>query len=153
MSDGFFWGMIGAGASLAAAGIAFTTFWMKISRDIATADGNATAAEAAADNAQHDASQARAVADAATAAAGLAKAEAESSGLRAVQANLKIDGLQTSLSEFRVYVEREFINHADMAQLSKRNEAQFGDLRDALKGITERLDRLLDGPRKPHSRG
>ncbi|WP_299720456.1 hypothetical protein [Tardiphaga sp.] len=47
-----------------------------------------------------------------------------------------------------LYVEKEFVNHADLAQLSIRHEAQFDDLREDLKGITQRLDRLLDS-RKP----
>ncbi len=73
-----------------------------------------------------------------------AKTEASAAGLRGVQANLKIDGLQTDLSNFKVYAEREFVNHDDLKQLTLRHEAQFDDLRQDLKGITSRLDRLLE---------
>ena len=38
-----------------------------------------------------------------------AKTEASAAGLRGVQANLKIDGLQTDLSDFRIYAEKEFV--------------------------------------------
>lgn len=37
-----------------------------------------------------------------------AKTEASAAGLRGLQANLKIDGLQTDLSDFRIYAEKEF---------------------------------------------
>ncbi|MCW2783321.1 MAG: hypothetical protein JWR35_3770 [Marmoricola sp.] len=77
-----------------------------------------------------------------------AKTEAAAAGLRGVQANLKIDTLQANFSGFQVYAEKEFVNHGDLAQLSIRHEAQFDDLREDLKGITARLDRLLDN-RKP----
>jgi hypothetical protein len=43
-----------------------------------------------------------------------------------------------------VYAEKEFVNHDDLKQLTLRHEAQFDDLRQDLKGITTRLDRLLE---------
>ncbi|MGM4891281.1 hypothetical protein [Tardiphaga sp. 839_C3_N1_4] len=73
-----------------------------------------------------------------------AKTEASAAGLRGVQANLKIDTMQTSLSDFKVYAEKEFVNHDDLKELVGRHEAQFDNLREDLKGITTRLDRLLE---------
>jgi hypothetical protein len=73
-----------------------------------------------------------------------AKTEASAAGLRGVQANLKIDGLQSELSTFQRYAEREFVNHDDLKEHAIRHEAQFDDLREDLKGITTRLDRLLE---------
>lgn len=73
-----------------------------------------------------------------------AKAEADSAGLRAVQANLKVDTVQTSLGEFKVYAEREFVSRDDLKAISDHHTSQFNDLRGDLKGITQRLDRLLD---------
>jgi hypothetical protein len=73
-----------------------------------------------------------------------AKIEASAAGLRGVQANLKIDGIQTELSAFQRYAEKEFVNHTDLTALTVRHEAQFDDLRQDLKGITSRLDRLLE---------
>jgi hypothetical protein len=73
-----------------------------------------------------------------------AKTEASAAGLRGVQANLKIDTLQAELSTFQRYAEKEFVNHKDLEQLTLRHEAQFDDLRQDLKGITSRLDRLLE---------
>jgi hypothetical protein len=35
-----------------------------------------------------------------------------------VQANLKIDTLQTELSGFQRYAEKEFVNHDDLKQLN-----------------------------------
>lgn len=78
-----------------------------------------------------------------------AKTEASAAGLRGVQANLKIDTLQVGLSDFKVYAEKEFVNHKDLEQLSVRHEAQFDDLRQDLKGITSRLDRLLESRLPP----
>jgi hypothetical protein len=113
MSEGLFWGIIGASASAVACSIGFATFWMNMQRQITEA-----------------------------------KTDASAAGLRGVQANLKIDGLQSSLADFKVYAEKEFVNHDDLKQLTLRHEAQFDDLREDLKGITQRLDRLLDN-RKP----
>jgi hypothetical protein len=48
------------------------------------------------------------------------------------------------LSGFQRYAEKEFVNHDDLKQLTLRHEAQFDDLRQDLKGITSRLDRLLE---------
>jgi predicted nuclease with TOPRIM domain len=73
-----------------------------------------------------------------------AKTEASAAGLRGVQANLKIDTMQTHLSDFKVYAEKEFVNHDDLKELVGRHEAQFDNLREDLKGITTRLDRLLE---------
>lgn len=77
-----------------------------------------------------------------------AATEASAAGLRGVQANLKIDTMQAELSAFQRYAEKEFVNQGDITQLTLRHEAQFDDLREDLKGITHRLDRLLDN-RKP----
>jgi hypothetical protein len=73
-----------------------------------------------------------------------AKTEAGAAGLRGVQANLKIDTLQSGLSDFKVYAQKEFVNHGDLNTLVDRHEAQFENLREDLKGITKRLDRLLE---------
>jgi hypothetical protein len=73
-----------------------------------------------------------------------ATTEAKSAGLRGVQANLKIDGLQSELSTFQRYVEKEFVNQNDLKDMVVRHEAQFDGLREDLKGITSRLDRLLE---------
>ena len=78
-----------------------------------------------------------------------ARTEANAAGLRGVQANLKIDGLQSSLSDFKVYAEKEFVNHDDLKELVVRHEAQFDNLREDLKGITSRLDRLLESRYPP----
>jgi polysaccharide pyruvyl transferase WcaK-like protein len=80
-----------------------------------------------------------------------AKTEASAAGLRGVQANLKIDGLQTDLSNFRIYAEKEFVNHDDLKELVVRHEAQFDNLREDLKGITSRLDRLLESRIPAHN--
>lgn len=73
-----------------------------------------------------------------------AKTEASAAGLRGVQANLKIDGIVTDLSNFKLYAQKEFVNHDDLREHIVRHEAQFVDLREDLKGITSRLDRLLE---------
>ena len=73
-----------------------------------------------------------------------AKTDASAAGLRGVQANLKIDQLQSGLSDFKVYAEKVFVNHDDLNALVVRHEAQFDNLREDLKGITSRLDRLLE---------
>lgn len=73
-----------------------------------------------------------------------AKTEASAAGLRGVQANLKIDGLQAELSTFQRYAEKEFVNHDDLKEHVVRHEAQFDNLREDLRGITTRLDRLLE---------
>jgi hypothetical protein len=72
-------------------------------------------------------------------------------GQRGVQANLKIDGLQTDLSDFRIYAEKEFVNHDDLKELVGRHQAQFDNLREDLKGITTRLDRLLESRIPPNA--
>lgn len=115
------WAAIGVVGGTVTCSIIFATFWMNMQKQITEAKG----------------------------AADSAKAEAESAGLRAVQANLKIDTTQTSLSEFKVYAEREFVNHDDLKALVVRHEAQFDNLREDLKGITSRLDRLLEGRIQP----
>jgi hypothetical protein len=81
----------------------------------------------------------------------IAKTDASSAGLRATQANLKIDMIQDKFSDFQRYAEKEFANHGDLSQLSLRHEAQFDDLREDLKGITSRLDRLLDNRKPGHN--
>lgn len=73
-----------------------------------------------------------------------AHTEASAAGLRGIQANLKIDTLQAELSNFQRYVEKEFVNHTDLTALVVRHEAQFDNLREDLKGIASRLDRLLE---------
>ncbi len=73
-----------------------------------------------------------------------AKTDASAAGLRGVQANLKIDNLQNEISTFKIYAEREFVNHDDLKEHVVRHEAQFDNLREDLKGITSRLDRLLE---------
>jgi predicted nuclease with TOPRIM domain len=73
-----------------------------------------------------------------------AKTEASGAGLRGVQANLKIDGLQSEISNFKLYAQKEFVNHDDLRAHVERSEAQFDNLREDLKGITSRLDRLLE---------
>ncbi len=77
------------------------------------------------------------------------KTEASAAGLRGLQANLKIDGLQTDLSDSRIYAEN-FVNHDDLEELVGRHEAQFDNLREDLKGITTRLDRLLESRIPPN---
>ena len=78
-----------------------------------------------------------------------AKTDASAAGLRGVQANLKIDQLQSGLSDFKVYAEKEFVNHGDLRAMVERHEAQFDNLREDLKGITTRLDRLLESRLPP----
>lgn len=73
-----------------------------------------------------------------------AKTEASAAGLRGVQANLKIDNLQAEISNFKLYAQKEFVNHDDLRDHVERHEAQFDNLREDLKGITSRLDRLLE---------
>ncbi|OYU91885.1 MAG: hypothetical protein CFE29_03275 [Bradyrhizobiaceae bacterium PARB1] len=73
-----------------------------------------------------------------------AKSEANAAGLRGVQANLKIDGIVTDLSSYKLYAQKEFVNHDDLKEHVERHEAQFDNLREDLKGITTRLDRLLE---------
>ncbi len=80
-----------------------------------------------------------------------AKTEAGAAGLRGVQANLKIDNLQSELSTFQRYAEKEFVNHDDLNALVVRHEAQFDNLREDLKGIASRLDRLLEKSFTPTS--
>lgn len=116
MTDATFWTIIGTLGGAIVCAIAFAGFWMNISNRI---------------------SEAKASADA-------AKAEADSAGLRAVQANLKVDTVQTSLADFKVYAEREFVSREDLKAISDHHTSQFNDLRGDLKGITQRLDRLLD---------
>ncbi|UFS73397.1 hypothetical protein LPB73_15735 [Tardiphaga sp. 37S4] len=81
-----------------------------------------------------------------------AKTEASAAGLRGLQANLKIDGLQTDLSDFRIYAEKEFREpRRSQKELVGRHEAQFDNLREELKGITTRLDRLLESRIPPNA--
>lgn len=80
-----------------------------------------------------------------------AKTEASGAGLRGIQANLKIDTMQAELSTFQRYVEKEFVNHTDLTALVVRHEAQFDNLREDLKGIASRLDRLLEKSFTPTS--
>lgn len=110
------WSTIGVAGGLIALSLTFAGFWMKIAGQMS--DGKAKA-------------------DA-------AMEEAKSAGLRAVQANLKIDALQTELSSFQRYAEKEFANHDDLRQLASHNDAQFSGMKEDLRGITQRLDKLLE---------
>lgn len=125
--DALSWAAIGAVVAVITLSLTFAKFWMALSSRITEAKLTADTAKSKVEQLERD-----------------AKAEAESAGLRAVQANLKIDNLSTELSKFELHAEREFVNHDDLRQLSERHEAQFTDLRSDLKGITQRLDRLLE---------
>ncbi|WP_022722857.1 hypothetical protein [Rhodopseudomonas sp. B29] len=110
------WSTIGVAAGLIGLSLTFAGFWMRIAGQMSDAKARADAA----------------------------MEEAKSSGLRAVQANLKIDALQTELSTFQRYAEKEFANHDDLKQLANHNDSQFSDMKNDLRGITQRLDKLLE---------
>jgi hypothetical protein len=48
------------------------------------------------------------------------------------------------LSAYKLYAQKEFVNHDNLREHVERHEAQFDNLREDLKGITSRLDRLLE---------
>lgn len=114
--DAVSWTVIGVVAGLITLSLTFAGFWMRIQAQITDSKAKADAA----------------------------MEEAKSAGLRGVQANLKIDDLQTKLSNFQLYAEKEFANHEDLKQLSVHNDAQFSDMKEDLRGITSRLDKLLE---------
>jgi chromosome segregation ATPase len=128
------WSTIGVAIGLIGLSLTFAGFWMKVQAQITSSNATAEAAKASAASAK----------DTAKDAAAAAMEEAKSAGLRAVQANLKIDDLQSKLSDFQRYAEREFANHEDLKQLANHNDSQFSDMKNDLRGITQRLDKLLE---------
>lgn len=114
--DSVSWQTIAGACGLVGLALTFAGFWMNISKQITKAQATADAA----------------------------KSEGESAGLRAVQVGLRIDTVQNDLSAFQRYAEKEFANHDDLARVTSHNDAQFSDMKSDLRGITMRLDKLLE---------
>lgn len=72
----------------------------------------------------------------------LAKAEgAHSISLAALA---KVDLLSVQLSEARIEFARDYASHADLAAADVRYAAALDSLRTELRGMNQRLDRILD---------
>jgi predicted nuclease with TOPRIM domain len=65
--------------------------------------------------------------------------------------DLKQALIQAELSTFQRYAEKEFVNRDDLKEHVERHEAQFDNLREDLKGITTRVDRLLESRIPPNA--
>lgn len=125
--DALSWVAVGAVVGIVTMSLTFAKFWMSLSSRITEAKLTAEGAKAKVDQLDRD-----------------VKAEAESAGLRAVQANLKIDTLGSAVADFKLHAERYFVNHDDLRQFSAHHDTQFNDLKSDLKDIKHQLTRLVE---------
>ena len=51
---------------------------------------------------------------------------------------------QANLAEFQRYAEKEFANHDDLERVTANNDKLFAEMKSDLRGITMRLDKLLE---------
>jgi hypothetical protein len=117
------WQVVGGIVGLIVLSLTFAGFWMSIAKQIAEAKSEAELAKSA---------------------AATASDEAKSSGLRAVQANLKIDTLGSELSNFKEYAAREYVDRDRLRESTEHHDTQYSALKEDLRGITARLDKLLE---------
>lgn len=69
-----------------------------------------------------------------------AKSMAEAVKELAESAASRVSRTQATLAEFQRYAEKEFANHNDLARVDKL----FSEMKSDLRGITMRLDKLLE---------
>lgn len=56
---------------------------------------------------------------------------------------LKVDTIQKELSDFRVEAAGKFVSHPDLANVESRFLDLVGEIKKDIRGVTERLDRVL----------
>ena len=73
-----------------------------------------------------------------------AQNKGETAHIAATAATLRVETMQRDFSEYQTRAASQFVTDGDLAQTERRISTQFDELKNDIRGISERLDRVLE---------
>lgn len=74
-----------------------------------------------------------------------ASIKADTAAMAALAAKLETDRLQRDLSEYQIKAAGTFITDTELSAVEHRIESSVAEIKNDIKGVNARLDRVLDG--------